>query len=177
MKVTILALGASLAVVLAASAVGGQATAQTTAKPGLKPGTLNGKGTIAGTTRDGRHSSTFRGALRFTLEVDERSHVAGSGSWTMRRFRTDDAAAARVKGWAAIAFDGEATNVTLAGTQYVIGEALASGTPRPIRFENELDARLVIAQSGRCKVSGRARPAHGVMFAWSATLKGDGCGV
>jgi hypothetical protein len=104
--------------------------------------------------------------------------VSGSGSWKLQRFSPDDAATAKVKGWAAITFDGTATHVSLSGMQYVIGEASTRGVPRPMRFENVRDGRLVISRPGRCKAAGHAAAAQGAAFTWSATLKGsDGCGL
>jgi len=179
MKMRISTFAAAFGLLLAVTSLGAASMTQAAGKPGFLPGTWIGNGAITGSLTNGRVSTALRGPIRFKLGVDKKLRVSGSGTWKLQRFAYEgayhDAADTQLKGWAAIGFAGTSTKVTFSGTQYVIGEVMDSGIQRPIRFERELDGRLVITRARQCELSGRMRVQTGLILSWSAKPKGSGC--
>lgn len=178
MKRKVPALLVAFGLVLAAASVhvASSADAQAT---GLQPGTWVGTGTLEGSIDAGRGAIAVSGVLTFTLRVDEKLRIAGQGSWTLRKLGIANLghgpAAPTVKGWAALAFSGTRSSMSLSGTQYVIGEVAGPGTGMPLRVENELEGYLALTRAGRCKLAGSARLGAGMTLRWSATQKSAAC--
>jgi hypothetical protein len=170
----------ALGALLAATTAAGAPLNLTGAKPGFLPGTWTGKGTIAGRSVDGPMTTTFSGGTTFTLNVAKDLHVSGTGTWRVNMVGTEDADAddavnSDLRSIAAIKFGGTSTNVTFSGRLYVTGEVTAYGKLRqPVKFDRDLNGRLVITRAGHCKVVGGHTLPGGVTVSWSALLKGSG---
>lgn len=178
MKRKVSVLLAVFGLLLAAASVHASSSADAHAT-GLQPGTWVGTGKLEGSIDAGHGAIAVSGVLTFTLRVDEKLRIVGQGSWTLRKLGVANlgygSGAPTVKGWAALAFSGSRTSMSLAGTQYVIGEITERGTGMPLRVENELEGRLVTTSAGRCKVAGSARLSAGTTLRWSATQRSAAC--
>lgn len=172
-------LGLAALAALACLGLAGTSTSQAAPKRGFLPGTWNGTGTISGSAVDGPITTHFGGGIAFTIRVDRKLRVSGTGTWRMDMLGSSDgpsdsAVDSSMQGSAAIRMGGSASGVTFSGTQKVVGEVRMGGVARAISFDRPLAGRLVITRAGTCKVVGRSALQSGVTLTWTAVMKGSG---
>jgi hypothetical protein len=165
---------AALAIALAATATAGTAVPKT----GFLPGTWIGQGTITGSVTEGDMYTMFNGRVAFTLKVDRKLGVSGTGTWKLDMLGTQEAPEqyrvdATIVGTASIALKGTSTRVTFSGKQKLMTQIRAGSRKTTLKeSESDLFGQLVIASARRCNVVGVTQLQPGVKLTWSARFKG-----
>jgi hypothetical protein len=173
MKIKLLAVCATLGLVVTAATLGSASSTWAAPKVGFLPGTWVGTGKISGQTGDGPMSEEWNGNVRFTLVVSPGLTAGGSGTWALTMKGTGPVAST-MNGSAALKMSGPATDVRYTGTQKISGSVSDGTRSTAINFTRPLTGRLVIARAGKCRVNGSSPMGPGVKFTWSAQLAGSG---